>query len=403
MMFFTTLGMSLRAITRNKMRSFLTALGIVIGVGAVIAMVHLGEAATRNVTNQIASMGQNLLIVSPGTRGRGPGGTRSDAKAFEERHVKALESEVSGAIFAPAAQSRTTAVVGNTNWPTTITGTTNDFFEIRDWPVASGREFEPAEIRSAVPVCILGKTVVTQLFGEDSDPLDQQVRLGKLSCRVVGVLSTKASSMGNDQDDIVLLPLSTFQRRLAGNWNIQTIYVSALEDGTTQEVQSQIETILREQRRIPAGGEDDFNVRDMAEIAKTIESTTAVLTTLLGAIAAVSLLVGGIGIMNIMLVSVTERTREIGIRLAIGARTHEVLGQFLIESALLSILGGLIGIGLGVGGSYLACQSLEMPFAPVPGIILIAFLFSAFIGVAFGFWPAYKAARLDPIEALRHE
>ena len=402
MMIFTTLGMSLRAIRRNKMRSFLTALGIVIGVGAVIAMVHLGDAATRNVTDQISAMGQNLLIVSPGTRGRGPGGTRSDAKPFEDKHLKALEAEVSGAIFAPAGVTRTTAVVGNVNWPTTVTGTTNAFFDIRDWPVESGREFEGAELRAATPVCILGKTTAKELFGE-SDPLDQALRLGKLSCRVIGVLSSKGSSMGNDQDDAVIIPLATFQRRMAGNWNIGTIYVSALVDGTTQQVQGQIETILREQRRIPTGGEDDFNVRDMAEIAETIQSTTAVLTALLGAIAAVSLLVGGIGIMNIMLVSVTERTREIGIRLAIGARGREVLWQFLIESALLSILGGLIGIGLGVGGSYLACQSLEMPFAPVPGIIVIAFAFSAFIGVAFGFWPAYKAARLDPIEALRHE
>jgi len=402
MMLWSTVAMSLRQIGRNKMRSFLTALGIVIGVGAVITMVHLGDAATRNVTDRIASMGQNLLMVSPGTRRRGPGGSRSEAKPFDERIVKALESEVSGAIFAPSAGTRATVVLGNTNWPTTVTGTTNGFFKIRDWPVAEGREFEASELRAATPVCIVGKTVVDEVFG-DTDPLDAQIRVGKLSCRVIGVLESKSSMMGNDQDDLVLMPLSTFQRRIAGNWDISMIYVSALVDGTTEEVQGQIETVLREKRRIAAGADDDFNVRDMAEIAETVEGTFSALSMLLSFIAAVSLLVGGIGIMNIMLVSVTERTREIGIRLAIGARGREVLWQFLIESAVLSGIGGLLGIGVGVAGAYGLCQLAEFTFAPVPGIIIIAFLISAIIGVMFGFWPAYKAARLDPIEALRHE
>ncbi|TNF22978.1 MAG: FtsX-like permease family protein [Deltaproteobacteria bacterium] len=401
-MVWSTIGMSLRQIGRNKMRSFLTALGIVIGVGAVIAMVHLGDAATRNVTDRISAMGQNLLMVQPGTRRRGPGGSRSEAKPFDERVVRALESEVSGAIFAPSASSRATVVLGNTNWPTTVTGTTNGFFKIRDWPVVEGREFEAGELRAATPVCIVGKTIVDEVFG-GTGALDAQLRVGKLSCRVIGVLESKSSMMGQDQDDLVLMPLSTFQRRIAGNWDISMVYVSALVDGTTEEVQSQIETVLREKRRIAPGADDDFNVRDMAEIAETVSGTFEALSMLLSFIAAVSLLVGGIGIMNIMLVSVTERTREIGIRLAIGARGREVLWQFLIESAVLSGIGGLLGIGVGLGGAYGLCQLAEFTFAPVPSIIVIAFLISAVIGVMFGFWPAYKAARLDPIEALRHE
>ena len=402
MIVWSTIAMSFRQIGRNKMRSFLTALGIVIGVGAVITMVHLGEAATRNVTDQIASMGQNLLMVSPGTRGRGPGGTRTVAKPFDDRILRALESEVDGALFAPSGSTRSTVVYGNANWPTSVTGTTNEFFKIRDWQVASGREFEAGELRAATPVCILGATVAKEVFG-DTEPLDAQVRVGKLSCRVIGVLASKSSMMGNDQDDLLLMPLTTFQRRLAGNWDISMIYVTALTDGTTAEVQARIEDVLRQKRRIAPGGDDDFNVRDMAEIAQTVEGTFQALSMLLSFIAAVSLLVGGIGIMNIMLVSVTERTREIGIRLAIGARGREVLWQFLIESAVLSGIGGLLGIGVGLGGAYGLCQLADFTFVAVPSIIIIAFLISAVIGVMFGFWPAYKAARLDPIEALRHE
>jgi len=402
MMGWTTLAMALREINRNKMRSSLTALGIIIGVGAVIAMVHLGQATTNDVTAQISSLGQNLLMVTPGTRTRGPGGTRTAATPFDAADVKALQEQLAGATLAPSAGSRQVVVYGNANWPTTVTGTDNNFFDVRDWDIAQGRKFEASELRSATPVCVLGKTVVTELFG-DEDPLGAKIRVGKLSCNVIGVLQSKQAMMGSDQDDTILMPLRTFQRRIAGNWDVSMVYVSALEDGTTPQVKADIEGILRKSRRIAVGAADDFSIRDMAEIAKTVGNTTAILTILLGAIAGVSLLVGGIGIMNIMLVSVTERTREIGIRLSVGARGREVLLQFLVEAVVLSTIGGIVGIALGLGGSLLATQQLSLPFVLVPEIVTIAFIFSAAVGVGFGYWPARKAARLDPIEALRHE
>ncbi|MFO0746703.1 MAG: ABC transporter permease [Myxococcota bacterium] len=400
-MLWSALGMALREIRRNAMRSFLTALGIVIGVAAVIAMVHLGAAATRSVTDQIASLGQNLMFVSPGNQ-RGPGGARSTAAAFTEADAQALAREVPGVKVAPATTGREVAVYGGQNWPTTITGSTPEFFDVRSWSVAEGRVFEPGEVRSAATVCVLGATVRRELFGARS-PLGEQIRIGKLACRVIGLLASRQATMGMDQDDVVIMPLTTFQRRIAGNDDIGVINVSALEDGSTARVQHDIELLLRERRHLRPSVANDFEVRSMEEVTKTVQGTTAILTALLGAIAGVSLLVGGIGIMNIMLVSVTERTREIGIRLAIGARGREVLAQFLVESAALSILGGLIGIGLGLGGSLLATSQLGMPFTLVPSIVVVAFVFSAIVGIAFGWWPARKAARLDPIVALRHE
>jgi putative ABC transport system permease protein len=402
MMFWSALSMALREIRRNVMRSFLTALGIVIGVAAVIAMVHLGEAATRGVTQQIASLGQNLLFVTPGAQQHGPGGARSTAPLFELSDADAIAREVTGVAVAPAASSRALVIFGGQNWPTTVTGSTNAFFEVRSWTLADGRTFEEGELRSSAAVCVLGATVVREPFGAAS-PLGAQIRVGKLACRVVGVLASKQATMGADQDDVVIMPLATFQRRIAGNDDVGVIFVSALEAGSASRVKHDIELLLRERRRLRASTANDFEARSMEEITKAVQGTTAILTALLGAIAGVSLLVGGIGIMNIMLVSVTERTREIGIRLAIGARGYEVLTQFLVESAALAILGGLIGIALGLGGSWLATRELGMPFALVPPIIVIAFVFSALVGIVFGWWPAHKAARLDPIEALRHE
>jgi len=401
-MFWTTVGIAARAIARNTMRSILTMLGIVIGVAAVIGMVHLGESATRQVTDQIASLGHNLLMVTPGAGQRGPGGARSAANPMEAADGNAMMDEIPNILVAPTSNTGSLTVNGNINWPSQIIGTTNAFFEVRDWDLEDGRPFESYELGAGVPVCILGATVRRELFA-DADPVGASIRVGKLACTVIGVLTSKQAMMGSDPDDVVLMPLRAVQRRLTGNDNVGMFYVTALVDGTTQQVRADIERLMRERRRIRQGNPDDFTVRDMKEIADRVTGTAAAMATFLAAIAAVSLIVGGIGIMNIMLVSVTERTREIGIRMAVGARGREVMMQFLVESAMLSTLGGIIGIGIGVGGSYLWLQETGGPFVLVPGIITIAFVVSAAVGVVFGYLPARKASRLNPIDALRHE
>jgi putative ABC transport system permease protein len=397
-----TLVMAFRQIRRNTLRSFLTMLGIVIGVGAVIALVTIGQGATARVTADIGKLGDKLLIVSPGGMRRSSG--FSQAEGFTKEDVAAISNEVPGAQrVAPTVQKQALAVWGNRNWSTSVTGTTNEYLEVRAYTLAAGRALTEAEVTAGQPLCLLGASVKKELFAAE-DAIGSSLRLDKLSCEVVGVLAAKGQSgMGQDQDDVVLMPLRTVQRRLLGSNGINTIYVSAAHDVSTARVKAQIENLLRERRRIAEGAEDDFNVRDMQEIAEAMTSATGTLTALLGAIAAVSLLVGGIGIMNIMLVNVTERTREIGIRLAIGALAREVLLQFLVESIVLSMLGGVIGIVIGLLGSYAAARSLGVPFVVVPNILMIAFGFSAFIGIAFGYLPAHKAARLNPIEALRHE
>ena len=397
-----TLLMALREVRRNTLRSFLTMLGIVIGVGSVIALVTIGEGASARVTADIGKLGDKLLIVSPGGDRRSSG--FSAAAGFTKEDVAAIQNDVLGAErVAPTVSRQALAVYGNRNWQTSVTGTTNDYIEVRAYSIDKGRRLTDMEIAAGQPLCVLGASVARELFGND-DPIGASIRLDKLSCDVVGVLAAKGQSgMGQDQDDIVLLPLRTVQRRLLGSNDIGTIYVSAGAKSSTARVKSQIESLLRERRRIERGAEDNFNVRDMQEIAEAMSSATGTLTALLGAIAAVSLLVGGIGIMNIMLVNVTERTREIGIRLAIGAMAREVLLQFLVEAVVLSMMGGLIGISLGLAGSYAATRSLGVPFVVVPNILMLAFGFSALIGVLFGYLPAHKAARLNPIEALRHE
>jgi len=398
----TTLIMALREIRRNTLRSFLTMLGIVIGVGAVIALVTIGEGATRKVTADISKLGDNLLIVMPGGSRRSSGFT--SASAFEKDDVDAIKREVPGAErVAPTVGRQSLLVWGNRNWRSSVTGTTADYLLVRAYTIEKGRGLTDAEAGSAQPLCVIGATVVKELFGS-INPIGEQIRVDKLSCEIIGVLASKGQSgMGQDQDDVVLMPIRTVQRRMAGSNDINSIYVTVAENRSTTRVKEQIEDLLRERRRIGEGEEDDFSVRDMQEIAQTVTSATGALTALLGAIAAVSLLVGGIGIMNIMLVNVTERTREIGIRLAIGALAREVLLQFLIESVVLSMIGGLIGISLGLAGSWAAARALGVPFVIVPNILIIAFLFSALVGVGFGYLPAHKAARLNPIEALRHE
>ena len=403
-MIWETILLALRAIRRNVLRSSLTILGIVIGVAAVITMVTLGDGATAQVTTDISKLGSNMLQVRPGQGFRGPGGTRSTADMFDVDDAKAISREIFGLeAVAPTASRSQQAIYGNKNWSTSVMGTTNAYFQVRDWELESGRQFTEGELRSGRTVCILGSTVRDELFS-DQDPLGATIRLQKLSCQVIGVLKSKGQTgFGRDQDDMVMVPLRTLQRRIAGSNDVGALYVSAQDDISTNAVKKDIEALMRERRRIASSANDDFHVRDMQEIVSTLTSTTRVLTGLLGAVAAVSLLVGGIGIMNIMLVSVTERTREIGTRLAIGALEREVLMQFLIEAVVLSSFGGFFGIILGLLAAAAGAHVLGMPFVLNPGIVATAVVFSAAVGVIFGFFPARKAARLDPIEALRHE
>jgi len=403
-MLFETLVLAQREIRRNVLRSSLTILGIIIGVAAVITMVTVGNGATAKVTADISKLGSNLLQVRPGQGHRGPGGARTKCKDFEMADATAVERDIPGLkAVAPITNSAGQAIYGNRNWSTSVTGSTNAFMEVRDWNLESGRGFTNGEMRAGKAVCILGNTVRNELFG-GQDPLGATIRLRKISFKVIGVFESKGQSgFGTDQDDFVLIPLRTLQRRLAGNTDVKAVFVSAREGVSTSKVKADIEHLMRERRHIATGKEDDFNVRDMQEIASTLTGTTRVLTGLLGAVAAVSLLVGGIGIMNIMLVSVTERTREIGTRLAIGALEREVLMQFLVEAVVLSSFGGIFGIAIGLGAAAFGARALGVPFVFNPQIVLIAFAFSAAVGVLFGYVPARKAARLDPIEALRHE
>ncbi|MBW1966704.1 MAG: ABC transporter permease [Dissulfuribacterales bacterium] len=401
-MLWETILLALREIRRNLMRSSLTVLGIVIGVAAVIIMVTLGSGATVQVSEQIASLGSNLLMITPGQRiGMGQ---RSAAAAFDVDDAEAIARDIGSiSAVAPSSAQGVTAVFGNKNWSTKAIGIDGQYFKVRNWTIESGREFISSELRAGKAVCILGATVRKELFGRQ-DPLGSRIRVEKVSCQVIGILEAKGqSTMGTDRDDLILIPLRTFQRRIAGNQDIGLIQVSVQEGASTDKVKQDIEQLMRMRRHISPSEDDDFSVRDMKEIAKMLTGTTQVLTALLGAVAAVSLLVGGIGIMNIMLVSVTERTREIGIRLAIGALTREVLMQFLVEAIVLSSFGGLFGIVLALIASTGLARVLQIPFVFNLGIVVIAFFFSAAVGVIFGYFPARQAARMDPIEALRHE
>jgi len=403
-MWWETFMLALRAIRRNALRSGLTVLGIVIGVAAVITMVTLGGGATAKVTKDIGKLGSNMLQVRPGQGFHGPGGARASAEPFEVADAEALAREIADLeAVAPAASRSMQVIRGNENRSTTVTGTTDGFVLVRDWDLSAGRIFNPGELRSGRAVCVIGATVREALFG-GLDPVGETVRLDHISFKIIGVLAAKGlTSFGTDQDDLVLVPLRTFQRRIAGNTDVQRIYVSARDGVATDRVKIEIEHLMRQRRRIAPGAEDDFFVRDMQEIVSTLTATTRVLTTLLGAVAAVSLLVGGIGIMNIMLVSVTERTREIGTRMAIGAMERDVMRQFLVESVVLAGLGGICGIILGLAAAAVGARLMGVPFVFNPGIVCLAVAFSAAVGIVFGYFPARQAARLDPIEALRHE
>ena len=393
--------LALRELRRNVLRSFLTILGIVIGVAAVIVMVTLGSGATVQVSQQIASLGSNVVIILPGQMGPGRG---ASVAPFNESEVEAIVRDIGGLkAVAPAATKSLTAIYANKNWSTAVTGTINEYFTVANWVMARGRTFTESELRAGKAVCVIGATVNKELFGAQ-DPLGNKLRLKNVSCEVIGQLEGKGQSvMGRDQDDLILIPLRTFQRRIAGNRDISIIQVAVRDESAIDRVKSAIERLMRERRHLAPNEENDFSVLDTRQIAQTLTGTTRILTLLLSAVAAVSLLVGGIGIMNIMLVSVTERTREIGIRLAIGAFERDVLTQFLVEAVVLASFGGLFGVLLAIVASATLAQLLQIPLILNPGIMILAFLFSGAVGVIFGYLPARRAAQLDPIEALRHE
>ncbi|MBZ5629181.1 MAG: ABC transporter permease [Acidobacteriia bacterium] len=405
MEFAAILKIAFRALARNKMRSVLTMLGIIIGVGAVIAMVGVGQGAQQKVQDQIASMGTNLLFISSGTVTRGGlhmGWGQTKTLIYDD--MKAIQREIpTVAKAAPGSGTSAQVVFENQNWYTRVNGTEPQYFDIRDWPIAAGSSFSQDDVTQSANVAVIGETVRQNLYGA-TDPIGTTIRIGTLPFQVVGVLAAKGQSgMGQDQDDTVVVPITTLQKKITGqNW-LQFIMISATSQPATYAAQQQITLLLRDRHRIRPGTDDDFFVRNLADVAELADQSSRVMTLLLASIAGVSLIVGGIGIMNIMLVSVTERTREIGIRMAIGATEQDVQRQFLSESVVLSLIGGAIGIVFGVGSSFVITKTLGWNVLISPMAIVAAVVFSMAVGIFFGFYPARKAAHLDPIEALRFE
>jgi putative ABC transport system permease protein len=405
---FVTFRLALRALLRNKMRSFLTMLGIIIGVSAVIAMVAIGEGAKAQVEKSFAAMGTSLLIVMPGSSSAGGarGGFGSQPTLTWD-DLKAIQTEVSSVkSAAPVLRSSAQLVSEDQNWTTTVQGTTPEYFEIRTWSIANGSGLTQSDIEGGTKVIVLGQTVASRLFGP-GDPIGQVVRIKNTPFQVVGVLQAKGQSpTGQDYDDGAFVPMTTFQSKIQGGlqkYLSGTIFVSALSAAHTSKAQMAVTNLLRDRHRIPTGADDDFSIRNLTEIAGAQQEGTKTMTTLLASIAFVSLVVGGIGIMNIMLVSVTERTREIGVRMAVGAKPHHILAQFLVEALTLSLLGGLVGVALGIGGGAWLAAKFAWPILVQPDIVGISVVFSALVGVCFGLYPARKASLLDPIEALRYE
>jgi putative ABC transport system permease protein len=405
-MLFSVFMLALRSVRRNLLRSFLTILGIVIGVAAVITMVTLGNGATQAIKTQISSLGTNLLMVNPGQRQPGGGGGGGGVPQFTEADAVAIQSEIGGvAAVAPQGRSSVKVIANGRNWSSTVYGSTNNWFITGNWKLASGRIFDADELTAGAAVCVIGETVRRELYAGKvgQTGLGEQLRIKQFSCTVVGILTAKGQGGMGDQDDVVLVPLHTLQRRVTGSLKVSTLLVSMQDGRDSGPLKASLRDLLRERRKLAESDDDNFNIFDTQQLAETLSSTTKVMTTLLGAVAAVSLLVGGIGIMNIMLVSVTERTREIGLRLAIGALEREVLLQFLIEAVVLSALGGLIGIIIAAIASYGLSIVMSVPFIFDVTTNVMSFLFSAGIGVLFGYFPARRAAQMDPIEALRHE
>jgi putative ABC transport system permease protein len=400
--FGTSLLLALKEIRRHKLRSFLTTLGIIIGVASVVTMVSLGNGATRSVQEQVSSLGTNLLTIRPG-QGFGRGGGARPA-FFDLDDVEAIHTQIAGlSIIAPQASAQSTAIYEAQNWSTTVAGTTNGYFQASNLELAEGRFFSDAELAAGKSVCVIGETVRANLF-RNTESLGKSLRLNDISCRVIGVLEKRGQGgFGQNTDDQVVMPLKTVMRRLTGNQDVQAILVAVEQEFDSATVGDAISLLLRERRLLRQGMEDDFRIFDSKQFSDTLSGTTRTLTMFLGAVAAVSLVVGGIGIMNIMLVSVTERTREIGIRLAIGAVRREVLMQFLIEAITLSSIGGFIGLVVSFVATMLIALAVDLPFMFDFGIAALAFFFSALVGIVFGYVPAKRAASLNPIEALRHE
>ncbi len=400
------LRLALRSLARNKLRTFLTMLGIVIGVAAVIAMLAVGRGAGESMRSSIASLGTNVINIFPGGRGQGPARLEAGAASrFREEDAEALRREATAVLYVtPVARTAAQVKAGGENWRTQVLGAWPDYLLIRQWQLASGNGHGPAEERSGAKVCVIGRTVADNLFGPGSDPTGEAIRIGNLPFRVLGVLESKGqNSFGQDQDDLIVAPFSTVQKKILGNIYVHSMMASAVSEEAMPEAAAQITAILQRRMRMPEGAEPDFTVRTQTEIADAASSMSRTLTALLSSIAGISLLVGGIGIMNIMLVSVTERTREIGLRLAVGARGRDILMQFLAESVAISLLGGLLGIALGAGASAALAGSQGWAVQVTASSIGVAFGFSAATGIFFGWWPARKAARLNPIEALRYE
>jgi putative ABC transport system permease protein len=404
-----TIRVAVRALARNKLRSFLTTLGIIIGVGAVIAMVAIGEGAKAKVEEAFASMGSNLLIIMPGsTSASGARGGFGSMPTLTWDDLKAIQTEVpSVQRAAPQLRSNSQVMSEDQNWTTSVNGVTPDYFDIRSWAIDKGVRFGQSEVDAGAKVVVLGQTVVDKLYGPNADPVGQSVRIRNIPFQVIGVTAKKGQSpVGQDYDDSVFIPVSTYLAKIQGglkNYLSGVIFVGATSPENTARAELQISNLLRDRHHIPQGGEDDFSVRNLTEMAAAQQQGTKTLTTLLASIAAVSLLVGGIGIMNIMLVSVTERTREIGLRMAVGAKPRNILLQFLVEALALSTMGGIIGVALGLVGAQRLAAGFGWPMLIRPDVIVISVGFSALVGVLFGLYPANKAAQLDPIEALRYE
>lgn len=400
------LKIALRALANNKLRGFLTMLGIIIGVASVITMLAIGQGSKRSIQAQISEMGSNMIMIQPGTDMRG--GVRQDASAMETLKLQDYEDIVNETRYvsatSPSVNSSGQVIYGANNAPTTVYGISPDYMEIRRYEVEDGDMFSDQDVQTAAKVCVIGKTVVDNLFPGGENPVGKVIRFQKLPFRVVGVLKSKGyNSMGMDQDDLILAPYTTIQKKILAITHLQGITCSALKEEYTDQAIDEISEILRRNHRLRETDDDDFTIRSMQELSTMLTSTTDIMTTLLAAVAGISLLVGGIGIMNIMYVSVTERTREIGLRMSIGAKGMDILAQFLIESILISVTGGLIGVLFGVGAALIVNVVAHFPIYIQPWSVLLSFVVCTVTGVFFGWYPAKKAAQLDPIEAIRYE